>query len=275
MQYIIDACTVINLLHIDEDEFLLKKLRKLEFVLCKEVYDEIHKNVFNKLQKTTPYPKEKHKEIEIKLNYFRERIQSDESYKDLDEVISKLLNYSKKNGEYQSMLLSFYLNTFNGTRVLFFTDDSPAKKEFTPYLNHHKIGYIEDSVDLLITLYRHNDGFTTSDLKRFLSLLYHEYASDIGALEKEIQAFEIPKSEIRNKELATMLSSLRQSIKKLELEEVAKLYLQVAEDKKKYISIYDILIKFSDFFRNEISSDFLTKINQHIAFVDSAPFYKF
>ncbi|MCF8254396.1 MAG: hypothetical protein K9H61_06825 [Bacteroidia bacterium] len=275
MQYIIDACTLINLLHIDEDEFLLKKLQKLEFVLCKVVYDEINKNVFKKLQKTIPYPIEMHKDIEIKLNYLRERIYSDESYKDLDEALSKLLNYSKKNGEYQSMMLSFYLNTFNKTRVLFFTDDSPAKKEFAPYLEYHKIGYIEDSVDLLITLYRHNDGFTTGDLKRFLSLLYHEYACEISALEKVLQNFEIPRNEIRNRELIIMLGSLKQSINKLELGKVASLYSQVTENKKKYSPLFDMLIQFSDFFRSEISSDFLAKINQNIEFADSKPFYKF
>ncbi|MEO9257153.1 MAG: hypothetical protein ABI207_02155 [Crocinitomicaceae bacterium] len=275
MQYIIDACTVINLLHIDEDEFLLKKIKNLEFIICNAVFEEINKNVYKKLEKIKPYPKEKRKEIEIKLNYFRERIQNDDSYKDLDENLSKLLSYSKKNGEFYSMLLSFYLNTFNKTRVIFFTDDSPAKKEFTPYLEHHKIGYIEDSVDLLITLYRHNDGFTTADLKRFLSSLYHEYASEIGALEKELVNFEMPKSEIRNQELAKMLSSLRHSIKKMELEEVSKLYLQVTEDEKKYLSIYDILNKFSDFFRNDISSEFLLKIKTNIAYADSKPFYKF
>ncbi len=275
MQYIIDACTVINLLHIDEDEFLLKNLQKLEFSICKEVYDEINKNVFKKLQKITPYPKERHKEIEIKLNYFRLCIHRDESYKDLDEEVSELLNYSKKNGEYQSMLLSFYLNTFNRTRVIFYTDDSPAQKKFIPYLQHHKIGYIEDSVDLLITLYRHNDGFSTTDLKRFLSLLYHEYASEISALEKLLQNFEIPKSEIRNSEFSEMVSRLRYSINKLELEVVAKLYSQVKERRNKYSSIFEVLIKFSDFFRSNISSDFLIKINQHIEFVDSRPFYKF
>jgi F420-0:gamma-glutamyl ligase-like protein len=88
-------------------------------------------------------------------------------------------------------------------------------------------------------------------------------------------SFEIPKSEIRNQELATMLSSLRQSIKKMELEEVSKLYLQVTEDEKKYMSIYDVLNKFSDFFRNKISSEFLVKIKANIAYADSKPFYKF
>ena len=49
-QNILDACTIINLLHIDEDDFLLKKLKESKFNVCRKVFEETNKNVFNKFK---------------------------------------------------------------------------------------------------------------------------------------------------------------------------------------------------------------------------------
>ena len=275
MQYILDACTIINLLHIDEDEFLLKKLSSLEFKICKTVYDETRKNAFKKFERVRPYPSDKSKIIERKLNYFRERIHNDESYIDLSDSVLESMNYPKRNGEYFSILLSYYLNTFEKCRILFFTDDSPAKEYFTPHLGHNKMGYIEDSVDLLILLYRQNQEFTTADLKKFLSALYSEYAVEIGELEKEINGMEIPTHQIRNKDASLKLNQMRNAIRNLKLEEASKIYIDVCDDSKKYNFLYDVFAKYSSFFEKEISSDFLEKIKDNISFVDSKPFYKY
>ena len=47
---ILDACTIINFLHIDEDEFLIKQLKAKKFNLCRKVFEETNKNVFNKFK---------------------------------------------------------------------------------------------------------------------------------------------------------------------------------------------------------------------------------
>lgn len=275
MQYILDACTIINLLHIDEDEFLLKKLSSLEFKICKKVYDETRKNAFKKFDRITPYPTDKRKLIEQKLNYFRERIHNDESYIDLSGTVLKHIKYDKPNGEYFSILLSYYLNTFEKCHILFFTDDSPAKEYFNPHFGHNKIGYIEDSVDLLILLYRHNQEFTKSDLKKFLSNLYSEYAVEIVKLEKEINGIEIPAHQIKNRDASNRLSQMRAAIKNLKLDEASKIYIEVCGDSKKYNFLYDLFSKYSSFFEKKVSADFLGKIQDNISFIESKPFYKY
>jgi hypothetical protein len=275
MQYILDACTIINLLHIDEDEFLLKKLSSLGFKICKKVYDETRKNAFKKFERIRPYPSEKNKLIERKLNYFRERIHNDESYTELSDSVMESLNYHKRNGEYFSILLSYYLNTFEKCHILFFTDDSPAKQYFSPHLGHNKIGYIEDSVDLLILLYRQTQEITTNDLKKFLSSLYSEYAVEIKELEKEINELDIPSHQIRNKDASLKLNQMRHSIKNLNFDEASKIYIDVCDDSKKYSFLYDVLSRYSSFFEKKLSSDFLEKIKDNISYVDSKPFYKY
>lgn len=45
---VLDTCTILNLLRIDEDEFLYKKLIKLEINICQSVFDEANRNVRTK-----------------------------------------------------------------------------------------------------------------------------------------------------------------------------------------------------------------------------------
>ena len=45
---VLDTCTILNLLRIDEDEFLYKKLIKLEINICQSVFDEANRNVKTK-----------------------------------------------------------------------------------------------------------------------------------------------------------------------------------------------------------------------------------
>lgn len=275
MQYILDACTIINMLHIDEDEFLLKKISSLEFKICKTVFEETRKNACKKFQRQRPYPIEKRKSIEKKLNYFRERIYNDECYAELSESVSKSVNYSKPNGEFYSILLSFYLNTFEKAHIFFFTDDSPARMHFDPHFNHNKIGYILDSVDLLILLYRHNDDFNSTDLKKFLSSLYAEYANEIAEIEKDLNIFTVPKNQIRNKNISIKLNQLRSAIRSLDLSSLSKMYNEICKDAQEYESLYKLLEKYSSFFEKELSTELLCKIQDNSKFIDAKPFYKF
>jgi hypothetical protein len=275
MQYILDACTIINMLHIDEDEFLLKKISSLRFNICKSVFDETRRNACKKFQRQSPYPTEKRKSIEKKLNYFRERIYNDECYVELSESVAKNVNYSKQNGEFYSILLSFYLNTFEKAHIFFFTDDSPAKMHFAPHFNHSKIGYILDSVDLLILLYRHNDDFNSTDLKKFLSSLYAEYANEIAEIEKDLNAFTIPKNQIRNTNISIKLNHLRGAIRNLDLNSLSGMYKEICEVPHAYESLYRLLEKYSSFFEKELSNELLFKIQENSKFIDNKPFYKF
>jgi hypothetical protein len=275
MHYVLDACSVVNLLHIDEDEFLLRKLAEFQFSVCKQVYEESHKNAFHKFGKMHPYPQDKHEQIERKLIYFRERIYSDETYLELDQVISTLTNYKKRNGEFFTVILAFYINTFERKYILMVTDDGPAKEHFTPYLSHHKVGYIQDTVDLLICLYRHCDNFSKSDLKKILSALYTEYACELSGLEKKLNSFEIPKHLLRNKDITYTLQMLKAAIRKVDLQELQKIFHIVTADARKFKPLHKILEPYFYFSYKNVSPEYLKKIAQSISNIETDPFYKF
>jgi hypothetical protein len=266
-QNILDACTIINFLHIDEDEFLIKKLKAKKFNLCRKVFEETNKNVFNKfkgsLYNQNLEVKSKIKEVEIKLNYFRERIYYSEDYFQLKEEVAALTNYSKENGEFISVLLSFYLSKYEELSIIFHTDDIPAKQHFLPFFESENIGSINDSIDLLLLLFKSNTDFTSNDLKKYFSSLYSEYTFAIGGLLKEINEFQIPSNLIRNKQFRITRDAIWQSLKTLDILSLINQYYLVVEHKSEFRPLYDILSKYEYFFKQKISNEYLTKIKYH------------
>lgn len=207
---ILDACSIINLIHIDEEDYLVKRLiNNVEFYLCQEVFKEVNKNVYDKINNL---PKErrvkinelnnKREEISKVLNVFRRNQKHDDQIRHelgngfFDEV-QDLTNYPKNNGEFYSTALALYLSRFKliknsqsdfvNTKVFFHTDDYPAKNDFSSFYLHQQIGYIEDTADLLLLLYRLDDSFNKIQLDRFLSNLFSEYAPEVSSLEKRLR----------------------------------------------------------------------------------------
>src|ERR1700750_1855133 len=109
MVMLFDACTVINMIHIDEDEFLLKQLQGLDFQVCKTVFDEIAVNVYNKFKHIRPYPEKEKKEIDIKLNNIRPRIYNGTQFLELCQDVRDATGYGKTNGEFHSTVLATYM----------------------------------------------------------------------------------------------------------------------------------------------------------------------
>jgi len=266
-QNILDACTIINFLHIDEDEFLIKQLKANNFNICKKVFEETNKNVFNKFksnfQSRNTEIKDKIKEIEITLNYFRERIYYPEDYFQLTEEVATLTKYSKENGEFISVLLSYYLSKYEELAIVFHTDDFPAKKYFSPFFKSESIGIINDSIDLLLLLYNNNAGFTNNDLKKYFSSLYSEYTFALSGLIKGITEFQIPRTLIKNREFRVTLEEIRKNLNSLDILNLISLYYKVEESKREYKQLYDILNKYDYFFKQKISSSYLEKIKYH------------
>lgn len=261
---ILDACTIINFLHIDEDEFLIKQLKASKFKLCRKVFEETNKNVFNKFKgknrDQNQYVKSKIKEVEIKLNHFRERIYFPEDYYELKEEVETLSSYYKDNGEFISVLLSYYLSKYEELSIVFYTDDIPAKQHFLPFFESENIGSINDSIDLLFVLFKNNSDFTISDLKKYYSSLYSEYASALSGLQKEISEFQIPNYLIRNKQFRKIRDSILSNLKKMDIANLVDEYNLVIENKSEYRHLYDILKKYGYFFKQKISAEYLTKL---------------
>ena len=164
---ILDACTFINILNIDDNQFLLKKLDKININICETVFKEVQINGKIKIEKT------EFKDKLSKLTALRERDENISSLRkyiitnrkietDIDDIdffkkIKLLVNYSKDNGEFFSTALGFYLSRYCEMKIFFHTDDVPAREKFQEYFLYHQIGIIEDSIDLLILLYRLSD----------------------------------------------------------------------------------------------------------------------
>ncbi|RZK60448.1 MAG: hypothetical protein EOO91_01395 [Pedobacter sp.] len=257
--FVLDACTIINILHIDVDDFLNKKLEPLKFTLTQCVADEVREHAFDKFERYKKYPVEEDHRIRLKMNYFRPRIY----YPDLDcsEDVKADTGYSKSNGEFHSVVLSYYFRFFEETKVVFYTEDSPAKSFFEPYFNDKEIGTIEDLVDLLLFFYKKGD-FSATDLKKYLSSLFYELASVIKNLEKDIYGFSVPKMLIRDRQFRNLFDKTKIALKQLDLNELIVIYNYLKDNKKYYSSLYLIFKKYREFFEQNISSAYFEKIRR-------------
>lgn len=179
MSYVIDACTLINLLRVDEDDnFLYKHLLSLDMHISETVYNEIKKNVFkNAISEVDA------KRIRILLpsipENFKlhqdEEIKNDVGFTFFEEIRTYVGHVKKNNGEFISCVLALILSRCNESKVCFLTDDYPAKKEFTRFFKIQQIGLIEDSIDLLLMLYWLKSDFSRNKLETILFDLKTEY----------------------------------------------------------------------------------------------------
>lgn len=274
---ILDACSVINLIHIDEDDFLQKKIEKLDIRINELVFKEINLNVYNKLnlidKRKSPdssNTKDSIKKIEIQLTYFRSKIKLNEDlFKELGDDyfkrIGEITGYEKANGELHSTALALYLSRIESKKIFFYTDDYPAKNEFSDFFELQQIGQIKDSVDLLILLYWLDEKFTEKQLLEFLSKLFSEYAIEVSFLEKELKSYlenNVDANFIRNNPDA--YKNLKELINKLSNHNFSNIlfhkeFFELKKQKCKII--YDIIVKYNTVFDLQNTSvDILLKI---------------
>lgn len=182
---VIDACSLINLLRIDEeDDFLYKHLRLLDIHISDTVYNEFITNVFkNNIEDAD----------KDRINALIPNIQNDFSLHHDEEIkkdigqsfIDAIVSYSEHkkryNGEMSSTLLSLVLSRCEESRINFVTDDYPAKEQFNCFFSVQQIGEIQDSVDLLINLHWlfPKEEFPLNKLKNKLIDLRAEYNKNI------------------------------------------------------------------------------------------------
>lgn len=274
---ILDACSVINIIHIDEDDFLQKKIERLDVKINELVFKEINSNVYRKLnlidKRKSPdssTTKDLIKKIEVQLTYFRSKIKLNEDlFKDFGddyfERIGEIIGYVKPNGELHSTALALYLSRIESKKVFFYTDDYPAKNEFSNFFELQQIGQIKDSVDLLVLLFWLDDKFSERQLLNLLSKLFSEYAIEVSFLEKELKSYlenNVDATFIRNN--PGVRENLRGLIDKLSNHDFSKIiehreFFELKKQKCKII--YDIINKYSTVFNlQNTSTDILLKI---------------
>lgn len=184
---VLDACTIINLLRIDDlDGFISKRLHRIvssTCAICEEVLNEAKRNVLR-----NSIDEEKRRYIEEQLPLFYSyQIQNAEtkSYQDVWKYVCEASGHVKKeNGELFSTVLCLVKSREEKVRSLFYTDDLPAQREFEEIFSHQQIGYIFDTAHLLIYLYVNSSDkeFTLHKLKTFLFNLRAEYNRDTKRL---------------------------------------------------------------------------------------------
>lgn len=189
---VIDACSLINLLRIDEeDDFLYKHLRTLNIHISDTVYNEFIANVFkNNIEETDRdrinalIP---NLQSDFSLHY-DEEIENDIGHGFKETVLSYTEHKKRLNGEMSSTLLSLLLSRCEESRISFVTDDYPAKEQFNCFFSVQQIGEIQDSVDLLINLhwFFSKEEFPLNKLKNKLIDLRAEYCKNIKVFLNEV-----------------------------------------------------------------------------------------
>ena len=182
---VIDACSLINLLRIDEDDnFLYKHLKSLDVHISETVYNEIKSNIFKNAISETDM-----KRIKTLLLLFPTvfTLHQDEDIKEnvgiqyFEQVISYTGHSKKYNGELSSSVLALVLSRYEESIVCFLTDDFPAKNEFSQFFSLQQIGLIKDSIDLLLMLHWSKSNFSRKKLESILSDLRAEYNRSISS----------------------------------------------------------------------------------------------
>lgn len=179
---VLDACTIVNLARIDEGDFLEDKVRTLKPYAVEKVIDEV-KDRYIPLNGTST------RKLHIVPYWGGLTRFEDKDLEDVVDTVREYLDYTKKpNGELYSAALSLFLSRVVGEKVLFYTDDYPAKQKFSRYFDFQQAGYIGDSVDLLVFLYwlSPQGTFSKNELEKYITALRGEYVSKVKKLQKMI-----------------------------------------------------------------------------------------
>ncbi len=243
---ILDACTIINLLRIDEDEFLFKSLKSLDLNIAHMVYDEVNKNILR-----NSLSEEQQEYIKRIVPSFLEFSRPDKTIiKDLSQnyfnSIIKFVQHRKKhNGELLSSALSLCLSRKKECKVYFYTDDFPAKEQFTPFFNYQQIGVIGDSIDLLLFLYWVKSDFKEKRLKKILQDLKAEYNMPLKEMADKVQKKKdaFTPREHKNRALIENIDKILIGYKEINTDLITE-GVSFFRDSKKYSEIKNIVEKY-------------------------------
>jgi len=270
---ILDACTIINLLRIDEDEFLFKSIKSLDLHIAHIVYQEVCQNV----QKNS-LSEEQKKYIEQTIPSFLafskqdKNIIKDISQEYFDSLCQFTTHKKKQNGELLSSALSLCVSREKNSRVYFYTDDFSAKKQFSDYFSYQQIGVIGDSVDLLLFLYWTRSDFSEKQLKKSLKDLKSEYNLPLKQLADKIQTkkdcFSI--NEKKDKNLIENMNKILDGYLKSDTQSMNE-GIVFFINSKKYSAIRDVIKQFPDIDKECI---LFQKVRDIIQSLPSYPIFK-
>lgn len=277
--FIFDACSLINLFHIDEDDLLYNEILKHNIFIAEEVINEVKRNVFRKFKLLDTYKisyeDEKKDEINEKIgSLIRFQVENKriiEECGNLFEECKKFNKYYKVNGEFISTCLALLKSRKENHIAHFYTDDYPAIKTLQNYFNYQKIGFIQDSVDLLIFLYWSSAKINLPKLKNFLSLLLYEYNIELKLLLEQIRnRKEVIQRLIKDKNLSRLLYELEYSLSTFKLNKLSKIKSDIMNYKKMIPDFITMFDSFSKIFEieNDCDENLFGKIKNSIGWLN-------
>lgn len=212
---VLDACTILNLLRIDDDsDFLLKLIMNWQLCLPETVFLETKLHVWSDF-----YTKEKNDHILLAINreFDHRKTMNDIIKKDLDdEFFESLIRFcghnKRENGELYCVALALVKSRVEDATVTFYTDDYKATDEFQAFYRHHRIGEIGDTLDLLTLLYwsTPDSVFQYSLYQSFIINLRAEYCHQLKSLAETVIAYleKKKKSNCNDRDLLENLNNI-------------------------------------------------------------------
>jgi len=229
MTFILDTCTINNLLQVDlisndeeyalEYDYLSKISQKFEIKLPKKIYDELN-NTFEKNLSSG-------KQIEFIRNYKNRYICSyiDSVIKsDFDSALSfvQTVCLKENDGEIEAVAYALYLNRYKDDlttfQTYFITDDDRAIHNLKDFFRSNFLGEIFTTIDLLLILSIY-EIISHKNVMNFAHNLKKQYIQNYSDLIYEIEALQ--KMDISAKE-SSFLTRLYENIEKLDFEKIRR-----------------------------------------------------
>lgn len=274
---IFDACALINLLIIDDGDLLLNAVNRISTIegeekicISETVMREIRVNLGKRKDDKKEYS-EIIRKIALKVKVYYDLTLTGYFPKDYIYEIKEFLGYKKKdNGELFSTALSLLLSRKERHHVIFYTDDVPAQDDFSYYFNYQQIGYIADTVDLLIFLYWHDDAISEKVLKQKLNDLRSCYLNDYSGIKEDISALVNKLTGKKNLKIRTYLSFVNDAFYKPISFESRELQTALSHIEKDYPKLSAQL---QTFFTSQCKM--VDKINSIVAKIDNHHIYNY
>ena len=273
---VLDACTLLNLLRIDDEtDFLLKQLRSWTLCLPQTVYNETKLHV-----RSDFYSQKKNDHILVVVNTeFDQRktldadIKKDLGDEEFERVVKFCEHNKRENGELYCVALALLKSRWEEGTVTIYTDDYKATEEFRNFYRYHRVGDVGDTLDLLTMLYwtTPEATFHNTAYRAFLENLRAEYSHQLHKTAKLADEYlcQQKQEKSKDKELLTSLSMIVEGYRRSDLSQMER-GIRFFQDGNKYKEVKRII---GEVDVNNVNKQ-MVRITEHLRRLKDYPIYK-